>query len=152
MSNDPEVALELASIKAGIQEVRKDIQFAVAPKFLEVSIQIKDLVELAIDYWRLERRMEKVFVSIEQNQKENLESSLQRIKRYLDKNDIEIIDHTNQKYDEGQNLEILAVEHDPEAEVDTIKETKEPTVLLKGQVIHIGKIIVSSRKEPEAEE
>lgn len=60
MSNDPEVALELASIKAGIQEVRKDIQFAVAPKFLEVSIQTKDLVELAIDYWRLERRMEKI--------------------------------------------------------------------------------------------
>jgi hypothetical protein len=152
MPNDPEVASELASIKAEIQEVRKDIQFAVAPKFLEISIQTNDLVELAIDYWRLEHRMGKVFVSMEKNQKENLESSLQRIKRYLDKNDIEIIDHTNQKYDEGQNLEILAVEHDPKAKVDTIKETKEPTVLLKGQVIHIGKIIVASRKEPEAEE
>ena len=152
MSIDPEVASELANIKAEIQEVRKDIQFAVVPKFLKISIQTNDLVELAIDYWRLEHRMGKVFVSMEKNQKENLESSLQRIKRYLDKNDIAIIDHTNQKYDEGQNLEILAVEHDPKAEVDTIKETKEPTVLLKGQVIHIGKIIVASRKDPEAEE
>ncbi len=147
MPDDSEIAAALANIKVGIQEVRKDIQFAVAPKFLELSIQTNDLVELAIDYWRFEHKMRKALEKIEGSHKESLENSLERIKRYLDKNDIEIIDHTNQEFDQGQNLEILAVEHDPKVKVDTIKETREPTILLKGQVIHIGKVIVATKKE-----
>lgn len=143
---------EIAGINEQLSEIRKEIMYSVAPKFLELSVEVNDLVELAIDYWRLEHRLGKALVSMDKAQKESLESSLQRIKRYLEKNDIEIIDHTNQKYDEGQNLEILAVEHDPKAKENTIKETKEPTVLLKGQVIHIGKIIVTSREIPEVEE
>jgi molecular chaperone GrpE (heat shock protein) len=147
MSDDSEIAAELANIKAEIQEVRKDIQFAVAPKFLEISIQTNDLVELSIDYWRFEHKMKKTLEKMEESHKKSLENSLERIKRYLDKNDIEVIDHTDQEFDQGQNLEILAVEHDPKAKVDTIKETKEPTVLLKGQVVHIGKVIVVTKKE-----
>lgn len=149
---DNNIQKEIASINEQLADIRKEIMYSVAPKFLELSVEVNDLVELAIDYWRLEHRLGKMFASMEKNQKENLESSLQRIKRYLDKNDVEIIDHTNQKYDEGQNLEILAVEHDPKAKENTIKETKEPTVLLKGQVIHIGKIIVTSREKSEVEE
>lgn len=149
---EDDIQKELADINEQLADIRKEIIFAVAPKFLEVSTEVDDLVELAIDYWRLEHRMGKAIATLEKSSKENIESSLERIKRYLDKNDIEIIDHTNQKYDEGQNLEILAVEHDPKAREDTIKETKEPTVLLKGQVIHIGKIIVVSKKEQEDEE
>ena len=121
---DNNIQKEIASINEQLADIRKEIMYSVAPKFLELSVEVNDLVELAIDYWRLEHRLGKMFASMEKNQKENLESSLQRIKRYLDKNDVEIIDHTNQKYDEGQNLEILAVEHDPKAKENTIKETK----------------------------
>ena len=95
MSDDSEIAAELANIKAEIQEVRKDIQFAVAPKFLEISIQTNDLVELSIDYWRFEHKMKKTLEKMEESHKKSLENSLERIKRYLDKNDIEVIDHTD---------------------------------------------------------
>lgn len=143
------LAEELSKIKSEILEVRKDIQYSVAPRFLEISIQTNDLVELSIDFWRMEQRINRIAKTLPNNQKEILENSLQKIKRYLDKNDIEIVDHTGQKYSEGLNLEILAVEKDESVKVTVIKETKEPTILHKGQVVHMGKVIVVSKEDLE---
>lgn len=140
---------KMDNIQSQIQSLRKDIQFSITPKFLEISTQANDLVEFAIELWRMERRLNKAMSNLPEDQKEMLNNSMQKMKRYLDRNDIEILDHTNQKYDEGQNLEILAVENDPNAKEPTIKETKEPTILYKGQVIHIGKVIIVSNKDIE---
>ena len=118
------------------------MEFIIPPEFLDVSIQTSDLIELAIDMWRLERRLAKALPLLPDEQKANINNSLQKLKRYLDKYNIEILDHTNQKYDEGQNLEILAAEKDPNVKEPIIKETKEPTILYKGQVVHIGKVII----------
>ncbi len=60
----------------------------------------------------------------------------------MDKNDIEIVDHTNQKFNEGINLDILAVEKSSDILESIIKETKEPTILHKNQVVHKGKVII----------
>jgi hypothetical protein len=136
----------LNTISLELLEIRKDIQYAVAPKFLEFSAQTNDLVELGIDFWRMKQRMDKILGTLPENQKKILENSLERIKRYIDKNDIEIVDHTNQKYDEGLNLDVLAVEKDAGVLEAIIKETKEPTILYKGQVVHIGKVIVVSKE------
>lgn len=143
---------ELVSIKDELADIRKEILYSVAPKFLEISVEVNDLAELAIDYWRLENRMNKILDTLKGSQKENLENSISRIKRYLEKNDIEIVDHTNQKYDEGQNLEILMVEEDPKIKEPIVKETKEPTILHKGQIIHIGKVILVNNKGIDSDE
>ena len=137
---------KISDIQLQILEIRKDIKYAVAPNFLDVTAQTNDLIELAIDLWRMEQRMKRTLLAIPEDQKENLTNSLQKLKRFLDKNDIEIVDHTNQEYDDGQNLEVLAVEKDPNISEAMIKETKEPTILYKGQVIHIGKVIVASKE------
>lgn len=137
---------ELSAIKSEVAEVRKDIKYSITPNFVEISVQSSDLVELAIELWRLERRLAKVLSALPEDQRESINNSVQKLKRYLDKNDIEILDHTGQKYDEGQNLEILAVEKDPNVPEPMIKETKEPTILYKGQVIHIGKVITVSKE------
>ena len=71
-----------------------------------------------------------------------LKNSVQKIKRYLDKNDIEIVDYTNQKFNEGRNLDILAVEKSSNILESIIKETKEPTILYKNQVVNKGKVII----------
>jgi hypothetical protein len=122
------------------------IDFPIPTEFLDVSIETSDLIELAIDMWRLEKRLAKVLPSLTEEQRGNINNSMQKLKRYLDKNNIEILDHTNQKYDEGQNLEILAAEKDPNITEPMIKETKEPTILYKGQVVHIGKVIIVSKE------
>jgi len=141
------LADELSKIRSEILEVRKDIQYSVTPRFLEISIETNDLVELAIEFWRMEHKISRILPTLPEDQRESLNNSMNKLKRYLDKNDIEIVDHTNQKYNEGENLEILAVEKDPNVSDTIIKETKEPTILHKGEVIHIGKVIVSSKED-----
>lgn len=132
----------LAKIFSQISEVRKDIQSAVAPKFFNVSVQTNDLIEHAIELWRLQNRLSKIIENIPENQREILHNSIKKLMRYLEKNDLEIIDYTNQKFNEGRNLDILAVEQDEKISEPIIKETKEPTILFKGQVIRKGKVIV----------
>lgn len=138
---------EIADIKLQILEIRKDIKYSVTPKFLDISTQTNDLIELAIELWRLEHKINRILPSLPKDQQEGLSNSLGKLTRYLGKNDIEVLDHTNQKYDDGLNLEILAVEKDSNLSEASIKETKEPTILYKGQVIHIGKVIVASKED-----
>jgi hypothetical protein len=62
--------------------------------------------------------------------------------RYLDRNDIKVTDYTDQKYNEGMNLEVLAVEKDASLRQAIIKETHEPAVTLKGKLIRKAKVIL----------
>jgi len=142
-----QIIKETSEIRLQISETRKDIQSAVTPKFIEMSSQVKDLVELSIEIWRLENRINKINSNLEENQKEGINNSIQKIKRYLDKNDIELIDHTNHKFNEGRNLDILAVEKDSNLPEAIVKETKEPTVMYKGQVVRKGKVVVITPEE-----
>jgi len=136
------IKTQLNQISSEITAVRTDIQSVVAPKFFNVSVQTNDLVEHAIELWRLEYRFNKMLENMPENQKEIFSNSIKKLKRYLEKNDIEIIDNTNQKFNEGRNLDILAVEKDEKISEPIIKETKEPTILFKGQVIRKGKVII----------
>lgn len=126
-------------------KIKEDIKFAVAPKFMELSLGVNDLVDLAIEVWRIEQRIIKAFSVLPENQKKGLENSIQKLKRYLEKYDIEIVDYTNQKFDDGLNLDVLSVEKDSSLAEPIVKETIEPTIIRKGQVVHKAKIIVLSK-------
>lgn len=141
----------LTKIHSELLEVKRDIQLVIAPKFLNVSIQVNDLIEHAIALWRLQNRLNKVLENIPANQREIISNSLKKLMRYLEKNDIEIVDYTNQKFNDGRNLDILAVEKDENTSEPIIKETKEPTILFKGQVIRKGKVIVLEKEKKNTE-
>lgn len=130
-----------------IQEVRNDIKHAIKPKFLDISVKTNNLVEHAIELWRMESRLNKILPKLEKDIAESITNSFKKLKRYLEKNDIEIIDYTNQKFNEGLNLDILAVEDDLKAKFPIIKETKEPTITYKGEVVRKGKIILVKNEE-----
>lgn len=125
-----------------IAETQKDMVSVLAPKLLDVSIQTKDLIELAVDIWRIEQRFAKVMTFIPKEQKVLFENSIQKLKKYLNKNDVEIIDHTNQTYNEGRNLDIISVEKGSDTSKSIIKQTVEPTIMCKNQVVHKGKVVV----------
>lgn len=139
----------MGAIRLQILETRKDIEYVIAPKFLDVSVQTKDLIELAVEIWRMEQRLNKIIPSLADNQQDLFSNSIQKLKRYLDKNDVAIVDHTNQKFNEGRNLDILSVEKSSDISESIIKETKEPTILYKGQVIHKGKVIVLEKNSED---
>ena len=67
---------------------------------------------------------------------------MNKLKRYIANYDVEIVDYTNQKFNDGLNLDVLSVEKDPSITVPTVKETVEPTILVKGQVVKKAKIIL----------
>ena len=124
--------------------LREEIKFAVTPKFMDLSLGVNELIDLAVEVWRIEQRIAKSVSSLQETQLKGLENSVQKLKRYLEKYDIEIIDYKNQKYNEGLNLDILSVEKDPTLPESIIKETVEPTIMLKGQVVRKAKIILLS--------
>lgn len=145
-----QIIKEMNEIRLQILETRKDIESVIAPKFIDVSIQTKDLVDLAVEIWRMEQRLNKIILTLPENQQDLFSNSIQKLKRYLDKNDVAIVDHTNQKFNEGRNLDILSVEKNTDITESIIKETKEPTILYKGQVIHKGKVIVLEKSESDS--
>lgn len=126
------------------KKIKEEIGYSIAPKFIELSLGVNDLVDLAVEVWRMEQRISKSASSLPEQQLKGLENSVQKLKRYISKYDIEIVDYTNQKFNDGLNLDVLSVEKDQNIAAPIVKETIEPTILVKGQVVKKAKIILLS--------
>ncbi|MDA2922721.1 hypothetical protein MYX07_05670 [Patescibacteria group bacterium AH-259-L07] len=146
------VILSLGKIAAGTvkridhlrDSLREEIRFSIQPKVIEMSLSVEALVALAVEIWRIEQRMAKVSSGLSDIQRKGLESSVQKLRRYLEKYDIEIRDYTNQKFNKGLNLDVLSVKKDTAITEPIVKETVEPTIMCKGQVVKKAKIILLS--------
>lgn len=126
--------------------LKEEIQISVQPKFLETSMEAKDLIDLAIEVWRIDQRLNKITEKMTENNKKALENSILKIKRFIDKQDIEIRDYTGQKYNTGLSaVEIISVDKDKKVKESIVKETVEPSILLKGQVVRKAKVIISTQ-------
>lgn len=110
--------------------------------FVDLSPKSADLVELAVEIWRIQNRIGKAGSDLQEIQKRGLESSVQKLQKYLDTFRIAIVDHANQKYNEGMNVDVLSFEIDPEVAFPLIKETIEPSITCEGKVIRKGKVVV----------
>jgi len=126
------------------RKISEEIKYAVAPKSINLSASVTELVELATEVWRVEQRLAKMADILPENQRKGLENSVHKFKRYISNYDIEIVDYTNQKFNDGLNLDVLSVEKDQSVTTPTVKETVEPTILVKGQVVKKAKIILLS--------
>lgn len=124
------------------KKISEEIKYAVAPKHIELSLGVNDLVDLAVEIWRMDQRLIKSMSTLPENQQKGLQISIEKLKRYVGKYDIEILDYTNQKFNDGLNLDILSVEKDSSLSSPIVKETIEPTILVKGQVVRKAKIIL----------
>lgn len=122
------------------------IHDSVQTKFLELTPTTSSLVELAIEVWRIEKRLAKAESSLNEDQNKAFGNSIAKLHRYLDKNDITIADYTDQKYNEGLNLDILSIEKDSSITESIIKETHEPAVMHKGQLIKKAKVVVLEKQ------
>lgn len=118
------------------------IRDSVQSKFIDLSPSSASLIELAVEVWRLEKRLAKAAERLTDDQNKAFENSIAKLRRFLDKNDITFTDYTDQKYNEGLNLDILSIEKDPSISESVIKETHEPAVLHKGQVLKKAKVVV----------
>ncbi len=126
-------------------KIHNDINFSVTPNLISLSPSTNDLIQLAIEIWRVEKKITKLETFLPENQRKGIKNSIQKFKSYFEKYDIEVIDYTGQKFNEGLNLDILAFEKDSKIKESIIKETMEPTIMCKGQVVKKAKIIVVTK-------
>lgn len=132
----------LESIANTHRTIEQEIRTSIRPRFITISPAMADMIELAVEVWRVERRFQKISPRFSDNERAGLQSSIRKLSRYLEKNDIEIIEYTNQKFNEGLNVDVLSVEKDGENREPKIKETVEPAVLSKGQIVRRAKVVV----------
>lgn len=122
--------------------LHKHISDSVQSKFIDISPNTQSLIEAAIEVWRLEKRVNKLSKDLSEDQNKAFENSITKLKRFLDKNDITFTDYTDQKYNEGLNLDVLSIDKDKNVAESIIKETHEPAVFHKGQLIKKAKVVV----------
>lgn len=85
-------------------------------------------VELALIAWSLKKYSNKLINENSLEEKSRpLKSNLAKLEQFLNSLNISIIDYTDQKYNEGMNLDVIdTIKTD--TEFDKIKETIEPCV------------------------
>ncbi len=125
------------------QDIKKEIQNSVQTKFIKFSPEADVLIQFAIDYWRLNKKINGIIKKLTEKEKLSLSFTLDRIKKYLDRSDIEIKDYTNEKYYEGLNVNVISVEkHKQSSKDSSIKDTIEPAVMIKGLLVKKAKVII----------
>ena len=98
-----------------------------------------DLSDVALAYWRLDKWVKNTNV----DRKAAANSSLRKIKNFLDDNGYEIKDFLGQQYDVGLAVDVISKTTDdvPEYEL-IITETLEPLILERGEVSKFGKVVI----------
>lgn len=108
-------------------------------------VPTQDLTDLAIEFWRLEKRLKKIEEKLSEDENKAFSNSVEKLGRFVKKNDLEVTDYTGQVYNSGMNVEILASEKDSQLEQDIIFETHEPAVAHKGVLIRKAKVIIHEK-------
>jgi len=131
-----------ADFKILTHELKREIQSSVQSKFIQLSPEAEVLIQLSIDVWRLEKKIHEVKKQLSDKEKQSFDFSMERIKKQLSKFDIDVKDFTNEKYYEGSNLDVISVVKHKSIKEPVIKETIEPAVLVKGQLVKKAKVIL----------
>lgn len=126
-------------------DIQENTRFSMDTSLIELSPNSDIFIKFAIETWRIKQKFNKIRKKLSDNEYKGIENSLQKIEQYFNKSDIEIVDYTDQKFNEGLNLEVLSVEEDSNIIESRVKETIEPTIMYKGKVIKRAKIIVINK-------
>ncbi len=117
------------------------------------DLDIRELVSsLAIEMWRLEKRIELTKADLLKDSGANGNSvadQVQRMKDVFKKHDIETHEYTGISYNDGLSLKVLHVEEMdgiPAGKMQVI-ETVKPSVYFKSQIIFHGEVIVGKSKD-----
>ena len=139
------LALVLYYLRHGFLTIQNQILSSIVPRNIRIEPSAQDLVDLAIELWRLEKRIKKTIDKVSEDESKAFQNSIAKLQRYLQKNDIEVTDYTGQNFNEGMNLDILSMEKDSALKQSIIFETHEPAVMHKGILIKKAKVVVHEK-------
>lgn len=138
-------------VASGCKLISRDNAYD-ASEISELKLSMELIPSLAIEIWRLEKRIEKEKDIILQHSNKgsiSILDQMQRVKDIFKKQEIELREHTGDTYNDGMSVKALQIE-----EVDNlpkgkmqVTETVKPSVYFKGKVISHGEVIVGKSKE-----
>ena len=114
----------------------------VYPEVAITTPEQEDMISLAINVWRIEKGLKNLRDLDNDADSKRIESSVNALKRFLNNNNIEIIDHTGEKYNNGRNLEVYDSKEDSSIEDPIVIKTIKPSIISNGNVIKKGQVII----------
>ena len=124
------------------KKIKKEIRCVVYPEVAITTPEQEDMISLAINVWRIEKGLKNLKDLDNDADSKRIESSVNALKRFLNNNNIEIIDHTGEKYNNGRNLEVYDSKEDSSIEDPIVIKTIKPSIISNGNVIKKGQVII----------
>ena len=147
----PDIAAVVEAIESKCRNAHATNSTVVAVAQTTVSdgltLRKSEVVELAVQTWRLGRRVDALDAEKNPREKKQFSESLARFKKFLELLKVECIDPTGQSFTDGWvEVEIVSWET-PEAGVSTsefkVKQTIAPIVRRDGEIIARGQIVAT---------
>lgn len=105
----------------------------------------KNLSKLAIEVWKIEKRILKLEDRITKEELQSLSFLVNRIYTILENYQIRVFDYNGQRYMEGMNgIEVMAVENEWDSKDAIIGESITPVLEINGQLAQRSKVIIKN--------
>ena len=120
---------------------QKNIKISVTPHFLNISPTVQQFKDLIIALFMLKKHINRIALELNLDTKfRPINSAISKIEGILKAFGFEIVDYTNQKYNDGMNIDVINtvksnIKH------PTIKETIEPSIIYNGELLSKAKVI-----------
>ncbi len=114
----------------------------------EKSAHLDFFVEMAVEFWRLEKRFGKLSSFLSKDAQKAFADQMQRMRHVFEKYNIEIHDPRGEIYIDGCSLKAIYIEEvdDLPAGVCRVIETIKPSICSNGVQIFQGEVIVGQGK------
>lgn len=123
------------------KDILKEIKFSIKPLFIKMDINTSLILELVFSVWQMNKSINKIKMQNPNINTRAIDSAYNKIKNIFTKMGFETIDYTNKRFNEGLNIEIIATNKVSEKIEPYVKETIEPTILYKGNILKKAKVI-----------
>lgn len=136
------LVLLLFFIVKGFAKTERQIKRSIEPKSLDILPSAKNMIDLAVELWKLDKRMKNISGKLSDDEKKLLSNSLDRLKRFLQVNDIETEDYEGLVYNEGMNVKVMHVEKEHNVPRSIIGETIKPAIGRKGVLVSQAEVVI----------
>ena len=141
------IGLEIAeALLAKVDEIAKSVK-TVDPGDVGSGLSKEDGVKLGANLFQVEKALSFALEDPERfsSFSRTMSNKLKQTFQLLAENKIEVINHTGDEYFPTMKIEVLSFETDENISKPTISETIDPTIYFNGEMVKMGKVIVTQK-------
>lgn len=129
-------------------EPSKNGEYSASRVLLQVSGEF--WIDIAAAVWKLRQKITDPVTHETKEEMRPLMRYVDSIWEALSTVGLDIQDHTNEPFDSGQSLEVLAFQPTPGIAKEFVSETVKPTIYLKGHRLQMGQVIVATPENAQS--